>query len=139
MEDCKTALSPFQSGVKLSSTCTSPEVDATLYRQLVGRLLYLTHSCPNLSFAIGRVARYMQTLHESHCKAAKRILRYIRGTIQFGIHYSTRGNLCWLVSLIQIGLAILMFESLLQVMFSVWDLDLSLGLVRNNKLLIFLQ
>ena len=44
MEDCKPAPYPFQSGVKLSTTCTSPEVDATLYRQLVGSLLYLTHS-----------------------------------------------------------------------------------------------
>ena len=39
MEDCKTTPSPFQSRVKLSLTCTSPEVDATLYRQLVGILL----------------------------------------------------------------------------------------------------
>eukprot|EP00253_Pinus_taeda_P002954 PITA_02954 len=38
MEDCKPAPSPFQSGVKLSVSCTSPEVDATLYRQLVGKL-----------------------------------------------------------------------------------------------------
>src|SRR5713226_2975871 len=92
MEDCKPAPSPFQSGVKLSATCTSPEVDATLYRQLVGSLLYLTHSRLDLSFAVGRVARYMQTPHASHWKAAKRILRYIRGTIQFGIHYSTGGK-----------------------------------------------
>src|SRR5882757_5280586 len=92
MEDCKPAPSPFQSGVKLSATCTSPGVDATLYRQLVGSLLYLTHSRPGLSFAVGHVARYMQTPHESHWKAAKRILRYIRGTIWFGIHYSTRGK-----------------------------------------------
>ena len=41
---------------------------------------------------LGRVARYMQTPHESHWKAEKRILRYIRGTIQFGIHYSIRGK-----------------------------------------------
>ena len=63
-----------------------------MYRQLVGSLLYLTHSHPDLSFVIGRVSRYMQTPHESHQKAAKRILRYIRGTIQFGIHYGTRGK-----------------------------------------------
>ena len=69
MEDYKPAPSPFQSGVKLSGTCTSPEVDATLYRQLVGSLLYLTHSCPDLSFAVGRVSHYMQTPHESHWKA----------------------------------------------------------------------
>eukprot|EP00253_Pinus_taeda_P032314 PITA_32314 len=78
MEDCKPAPSPFQSGVKLSVSCTSPEVDATLYRQLVGKLLYLTHTRPDLSFAVGLVARFMQNPRESHWKAAKRILRYVR-------------------------------------------------------------
>ena len=73
MEDCNPTPSPFQFGVKLSATCTSPEVDATSYRQLVGSLLYLTHSRPDLSFAVGCVSRYMQT-HESHWKEAKRIL-----------------------------------------------------------------
>ena len=56
MEDCKLAPSPFQYGVKLSVTCTTPEVEATLYRQLVGKILYLTHTHPNLSFTIGLVA-----------------------------------------------------------------------------------
>ena len=79
MDDCKPSPSPFQSGVKLSATCTSPEVDATLYRQLVGNLLYLTHTRPDLSFVVGLVARYMKTPHESHWKASKRILRYVRG------------------------------------------------------------
>ena len=90
MEDCKPTPFPFQFGVKLSVTCTSPEVDATLYRQLVGKLLYLTHTRPDLSFDVGLVARFMQTPRESHWKAAKRILRYVRGTIQFGIHYSAK-------------------------------------------------
>ena len=90
MEYCKPSPSPFQSGVKLYATCTSPEVDATLYRQLVGSLLYLTHSHPDLSFSVGHVARYIRTPHESNWKATKRILRYIRGTIHFGIHYTSR-------------------------------------------------
>ena len=64
-------------------------MDATLYHQLVGSLLYLTHSHPDISFLVGLVARYMQHPHESHCKVAKRILQYIRGKVQFGIHYST--------------------------------------------------
>ena len=61
--------------------------------------------------------------------------------VQFSLGFITvqGGNICWLVSLIQIRPMILMIESILQVMFSVWDLDLSLGLVRNNKLLLFLQ
>eukprot|EP00253_Pinus_taeda_P006432 PITA_06432 len=81
MQDCKPAPSPFQSGVKLSVSCTSPEVDATLYRQLVGKLLYLTHTRLDLSFAFGLVARFMKNPRESHWKAAKRILRYVRGPI----------------------------------------------------------
>jgi hypothetical protein len=91
MDDCKPTPSPFQSGVKLSATFTSPEVDATLYHQLVGSLLYLIHTRPDISFVVGLVARYMKTPHESHWKADKRILRYVRGTTQFGIHYSSGG------------------------------------------------
>eukprot|EP00253_Pinus_taeda_P027865 PITA_27865 len=81
MEDCNPAPSPFQSGAKLSVTCTSPEVDATLYRQFVGKLLYLTHTRPDLSFVIGLVARFIQNPSESHWKEAKRILHYVRGYV----------------------------------------------------------
>ena len=70
MEDCKPAPSPFQSRFKLSVNYTTPEVDATLYRQLVGKLLYLTHTRPDLSFVVGLVARFMHQPHESHWKAA---------------------------------------------------------------------
>ena len=77
MEDCKPAPSPFHYRAKLLVTCTSPEIDATLYHQLVGKLLYLTHTCPDLSFAVGIIAQFMQNPHESHWKAAKRILRYV--------------------------------------------------------------
>eukprot|EP00253_Pinus_taeda_P026487 PITA_26487 len=81
MEDCKPTPSPFQSGAKLSATCTSPEVDATLYRQLVGRLLYLTHNRSDISFDVGLIARFMQNPHDIHWKATKRILRYVRGYV----------------------------------------------------------
>jgi hypothetical protein len=123
----------------LTATCTSPEVDATLYRQLVGSLLYFTHTHPDLSFVVGLVARYMQTPHEIHWKSAKRILLYV--VVQFSSGYITvqGGLLYWLVSLIQIGSATLMIGSLLQVMFSALVQDLSLGPVRNNRLLHFLQ
>jgi hypothetical protein len=69
-----------------------PEFHVTLYRQLVGSLLYLTHTRPDLSFVVGLVSRYMQTPHESHWKATKRILRYVHGTVHFRIHYSSEGT-----------------------------------------------
>jgi hypothetical protein len=81
MEDYKPTPSPFQSGVNLATTCTSPKVDATLYRHLVGSLLYLTHTHPNVSFVIGLVYRYMKTPHERHWKSYKRMIRYVQGTV----------------------------------------------------------
>eukprot|EP00253_Pinus_taeda_P028258 PITA_28258 len=83
MENCKPAPSPFQSGAKLSVTCTCLEVDATLYRQLVGKILSLTHTHPDLSFVVGLIARFMQNPHESHWKAAKRILRYVQANAEY--------------------------------------------------------
>jgi hypothetical protein len=61
----------------------------------VGILLYLTHSRPDQTrpYAVGTVSRFMQEPHELHWKAAKRILRYIQGTITFGIHYATDSTL----------------------------------------------
>ena len=119
MEDFKPAPSPFQFGVKLSATCTSLEVDATLYCQLVGSLLYLTHSRRELSFVIGRVSRYMQPPMKVTRKKQKEYFDIFE--VQFSLGFITvqRGNLCWLVSLIQIRLVILMIETLLQVMFLV--------------------
>jgi hypothetical protein len=93
MTDCKSASTPFLSGIKLDDGGETPLVDNTLYRQLVGRLLYLTHSRPDLSYAVGAVSRFMQEPHELHWKAAKRILRYVQGTITFGIHYATYSTL----------------------------------------------
>eukprot|EP00253_Pinus_taeda_P028610 PITA_28610 len=77
---------------QISVTCTSLEVDATLYHQLVRNLLYLTHTCPDLSFDVGLIARFMQNPLEIHWKASKRILRYVQGTVQFGIHYSAEAS-----------------------------------------------
>ena len=77
MTDCKSTLNPFLSGVKLEDGRETPLVDNKLYRQLVGSLLYLTHSKPYLSYAIGAVSRFMQEPRELHWKAAKLILRYV--------------------------------------------------------------
>jgi hypothetical protein len=87
MTDCKSAPTPFLSGVKLEDGGETPLVDNTLYRQLVGSLLYLTHPRLDLSYAVGIVSRFMPELHELHWKVTKRILRYIQSTIAFRIHY----------------------------------------------------
>lgn len=87
MDDCKSCANPFQSGVKLTKEYSSLKVDATLYRQLVRSLIYLTHSRLDISFAVDVVTRFMQDPRESHWKVAKRIVHYIQGTSHFGIKY----------------------------------------------------
>jgi hypothetical protein len=77
LTDYKSAPTHFLSGVKLEDGGDTPLVDNTLYRQLVGSLLYLTHSRPDLSYAVGAVSRFMQELHELHWKAGKCIIRYV--------------------------------------------------------------
>ena len=55
--------------------------------------MYLKHSRPDLSYAVGTVSRLMQELHELHWKSLKHIIRYVQGTITFGIHYATYSTL----------------------------------------------
>jgi hypothetical protein len=93
MTDYKSAPTHFLSGVKFEDGGDTPLVERTLYIQIVGRFLYLTHSRPDLSYAVGIVSRFMQEPHELHWKAAKRILRYVQGTITFGIHYAIDSTL----------------------------------------------
>ena len=59
MDECKESKFPFLSGIKLGDFGAYPLVDNSLYTQLVGSLLYLTHSRPNLEYAVGAIYRYI--------------------------------------------------------------------------------
>ena len=58
MVECKASKLPFLSRIKLGDFGASPLVDNSLYKQLGGRLLYLTHSRPNLVYVVGVVSKY---------------------------------------------------------------------------------
>jgi hypothetical protein len=93
MTDNKSSPTPFLVGFRLEDGQDTPLVDNTLHKQLVGSLLYLTHSRPDLSYVVGAVSRFMKEPHELHWKATKCILRYVHGTITFRIHYATKSAL----------------------------------------------
>ena len=88
MLDYKASPTPFQLDVTLSTSCSSPLVDATLYWLLVGSLLYLTHTHPNLSFVVDLISQFSQEPHECHLQATRCSLHYIQGTLMYGIHYT---------------------------------------------------
>lgn len=60
------------------------------YRSLVGGLIYLTHSIPDNAFALSNISRFIEKPSQIHFLAAKRILRYIAGTVGYGIWYSKK-------------------------------------------------
>jgi len=67
-------------------------VDQTLYRCMIGSLLYLTASRPDIMFATCVCARYQAAPRESHLTAVKRIFRYLKGTPRLGIWYPVSNN-----------------------------------------------
>lgn len=79
---------PMEVRLQLSTEGTSKEVDATMYRSLVGSLRYLVHTRPDISFAVGYVSRFMERPRVEHLAAVKHLLRYIAGTVDYGIVYS---------------------------------------------------
>ena len=66
MKDCKPSKTPFLLGVKLEEADSSPRVNNTLYRKLIGCLLYLTHTRPNISYAVSVASIYMDQPREIH-------------------------------------------------------------------------
>lgn len=74
--------------VQLSKDEYGKCVNPTDYKSLVGGLRYLVHTRPDIAYAVGIVSRYMEKPNVMHLNAVKRILRYVRGTIDFGLIYS---------------------------------------------------
>jgi hypothetical protein len=86
MEDCHPTSVPLQPEVKL---VPGKEIDKRYpFRELIGSLIFLSKcSRPDISFAVSRLAQFMQGYDESHWKAAKYVLRYLKGTSAMGITY----------------------------------------------------
>lgn len=78
----------MEMGLKLSKAETEREIDATRYRRNVGCLRYLLHTRPDFSFYIGVLSRYMQSPREPHGVAMKQVLRYLRGSLAYGLSFS---------------------------------------------------
>ncbi|TYK18375.1 putative mitochondrial protein [Cucumis melo var. makuwa] len=88
MINCKAATTPMNVNEKLQQNDGAEMADAQQFRSLVGGLIYLTYTHPNISYSIGVISRFLQCPSRDHFGAAKRVMRYIAGTIEYGIWYS---------------------------------------------------
>ncbi|XP_050261227.1 secreted RxLR effector protein 161-like [Quercus robur] len=78
---------------KLTNDPSGESVDATLYRSMIGCLLYLTASWPNIAFSVGVCSRFQSNPKVSHLNVVKRIIKYVGGTCDYGLFYSKESNL----------------------------------------------
>lgn len=96
LENCKPMNTPLSVSEKLAAHVGNPldDVAATKYRSIVGGLQYLTLTRPDIAFAVNKVCQYLHTPTTDHYTAVKRILRYISGTMDFGLKFvKSRSNL----------------------------------------------
>ncbi|XP_062173640.1 uncharacterized mitochondrial protein AtMg00810-like [Alnus glutinosa] len=84
LTDSKTCISPLEHNTRLL---------ATLYRQLVGSLIYLTVTRPDISYTVHLVSQFMSAPRSTHYAVVLRILRYVNGTLFHGLHFSSCSSL----------------------------------------------
>ena len=93
MEDSKPVGTPMCTGLKLTKNDESKEVDQTLYRSMIGKLQYVVHTRLDIALAVGIVAIFSTKPRENQMMIVKRILRYLKGTKDYGLWYKLGGNL----------------------------------------------
>ena len=108
MMDCKAMTTPIALNLKLLSDASSESVDAMIYRQMIGSLMYLTNTIPYICFAVNTLSQFLIDPRHVHLISAKHILRYMRGTVDYGLKYEVNQkiNLEGYVDLDWVGSAI---------------------------------
>ncbi|KAJ1694595.1 hypothetical protein LUZ63_011293 [Rhynchospora breviuscula] len=93
VEDSKSLDTPMGKSANIDADEKGKPMDITLYRGIIGSLLYLTASRPDIMYAVCLCARYQANSKDSHHKAVKRILRYVKGTQSLGLWYGKQTDL----------------------------------------------
>ncbi|XP_016163529.1 uncharacterized protein LOC107606076 [Arachis ipaensis] len=93
--ECKPASTPmdYTSASKLSRNSGTSLEDKIHYRQLVGRLLYLTNTRPNIAYAMGRLSKFIDCPTDVHMQAAQKVLRYLKGCPSVGLFFAADNDL----------------------------------------------
>ncbi|KAL9434214.1 hypothetical protein AB3S75_028943 [Citrus x aurantiifolia] len=87
MSGCKPSDTPIEANSKLGEVKNGVPVDKGRYQRLVGRLIYLSHTRPDIAFAVSMVSQFMHSPYEEHLEAVYRILRYLKSTPGKGLFF----------------------------------------------------
>ena len=89
MSDCNASKTPMEFQLKLNRNGEGLEVESTLFRRIIGCLRFLTLTRPDLIYSVSYLSRFMSKPCSNHMTAAKRISRYVKGTIEYGLIYKS--------------------------------------------------
>ena len=87
MESASSIRTPINPNVKLTMDLLGKSIDSSLYRSMIGSLLYLTVSRLDISYNVGVCARYQANPKESHIIAVKCIIKYVKTTSNFRVRF----------------------------------------------------
>ncbi|KAJ9561371.1 hypothetical protein OSB04_006531 [Centaurea solstitialis] len=94
MMGCRPANTPMEFNKKLGTKDDGAAVDRERYQRLVGKLIYLSHTRPDISFVVSVISQFMHSPKERHLEAVYRVLRYLKGTPGKGLHFKKGENRC---------------------------------------------
>ena len=87
MSGCRPAKTPMESNLKLGEREKGTPVDTVRYQKLVGKLIYLSHTRPDIAFVVSVVSQFMHSPYEEHLDVIHRILRYLKITPEKGLFF----------------------------------------------------
>ncbi|XP_049381286.1 secreted RxLR effector protein 161-like [Solanum stenotomum] len=91
--DCRPVAIPLAANEKFEKDDGEKKANSSIYRSLIGSLLYLTSTRPDIMFSASLLSRFMQEPRQVHFGATKHALRYLQGTMDYGIMYKFGGDL----------------------------------------------
>jgi hypothetical protein len=88
MLECKSKNTPMETNLKLMVDTSSDLVDATLYIPIIGSLMYLENTMPNICFVVNTLSQYLVEPRRVHLVDTKHVMRYLKGMLDYGLCYT---------------------------------------------------
>jgi len=92
MLGCNSSQTPVDCGIKLEKEGSDKAIYATLYKEIGGSLRFLCSRRPDIAYEVWPISRFMNHPRLSHLLTAKRILRYVKGSLDYRLLFSNHGR-----------------------------------------------
>ena len=90
---CKPTSTPMEANLKLSQNEGEPLDDPSSYKRMIGKMLYLTITRPDISYSVNRLSQFLSNPRMPHMKAAQKFLQYIKSTPGQGLYFPSDSKL----------------------------------------------